>query len=159
MLRRITAATVIAISALSACTSAPSDEEEAISLSQALWSNRTEYAGDNSKVVTLVDLAGFSSSRGSSVTLGTTKPPYSVKVTLGSTDKPFEATDFSRAATLVLGTVANLDRIEVASRSESGTYSLTSAEATKQLGYDVKSLGKSQQSLDAYVRATSSLPR
>ena len=67
-------------------------------------------------------------------------------------DKPFDNTDFSGNATLLLGLVANLDTVSVT--SDGHAYSLTSAGASQQLGYDVKELGRDRSRLDAYVAAS-----
>ena len=66
-------------------------------------------------------------------------------------DKPFRSTDFSAPATVVLGLVANLDRVTVAAGGQ--TYALTAAGASTSLGYDVKALGQHKDKLAAYVRA------
>lgn len=66
-------------------------------------------------------------------------------------DKPFDRTDFSGLTTFLLGLVANLDQVSVTSSEHA--CSLTAAAASKDLGYDVKELGRDQIRLTAYLDA------
>ena len=84
-----------------------------------------------------------------SILLQTAKPPYAMTVALTRLDKPFDRTDFSGQATLLLGLVANLDEVSVISGEHA--YSLTAAGASEELGYDVKDLGRDQSKLRAYL--------
>ena len=85
------------------------------------------------------------------LSLWTTRPPYAVTIDLPQPAKPFEQTDFSEAATILLGTVRNLDAVHVTSQGK--TYSLTAREATATLGRDVKTLGADRQALTDYLRS------
>jgi hypothetical protein len=118
---------------------------------QALWAHRTAYVGDNSKVLALVDDAGFGARGSYALSLWTTSRPYAVTIALTDPVKPFETTDYSGPATLLLGTVTNLDAVHVT--SEGRTYTLTAREATARLGHDVKSLGTDRAVLDGYLRS------
>ncbi len=57
--------------------------------------------------------------------------------------------DFAPQATLLLGTVGNLDRVTV--EANGSTYTLTSADASHALGSDVKLLGTDRTALARYV--------
>ncbi|WP_374968326.1 DUF4825 domain-containing protein [Terrabacter sp. BE26] len=118
----------------------------------ALWADRTAYVGDNSKVIALVDQAGFGPLGTYTLSLWTTRPPYAVTIDLPHPAKPFEQTDFSEAATILLGTVRNLDAVHVTSQGK--TYSLTAREATATLGHDVKTLGTDRAALAVYIRSS-----
>jgi len=118
---------------------------------EALWAGRTAYVGDNSKVIALVGQAGFGPLGTYTLSLWTTRPPYAVTIDLPHPAKPFEQTDFSEAATILLGTVRNLDAVHVTSQGK--TYSLTAREATDTLGRDVKTLGSDRQALADYLRS------
>lgn len=69
--------------------------------------------------------------------------PYAVAYS--SLGEPFDTGDFTTQARLLLGTIANLDRVAVTSRTDS--FVLTSEEATKNLGFDVKELGRDEAKL------------
>jgi len=116
---------------------------------QALWADRTAYTGDNSKVSALVDDAGFGPQGTYSLSLWTTRPPYAVTISMHEPAKPFDQTDFSGPATLLLGTVGNLETVHVTSQGK--TWTLTAREATAILGHDVKTLGTDRAALEDYL--------
>lgn len=68
-----------------------------------------------------------------------------------SLDKPFDTVDFTPPATLLLGTIGNLDRVEVTSGTH--RFAVTSAQASAKLGFDVKELGRNKNKLLAYERS------
>ena len=135
--------------ALTGCGSSTSERSDTSSEAQSLWSARSAYVGDNSRVIALVREVGLGSEGSYSIALQTAKPPYAMTVALTRLDKPFDSTDFSGNATLLLGLVANLDKVSVTSGNHA--YSLTAADASKELGYDVKELGRDQSKLAAYL--------
>ncbi|GAA2021285.1 hypothetical protein GCM10009740_07320 [Terrabacter terrae] len=149
----------LGVLALTGCTGAAADDPSTAASAtggpdartEALWAGRTAYVGDNSKVIALVDQAGFGPLGTYTLSLWTTRPPYAVTIDLPHPAKPFEQTDFSEAATILLGTVSNLDAVHVTSQGK--TYSLTAREATATLGRDVKTLGTDRQALADYLRS------
>lgn len=155
--RRTLGALLLAAAALAGCTTSEPDATGASAgagsetQAQALWAHRTAYVGDNSRVIALVGDAGFGPAGSYSLSLWTTSKPYAVTVALTHPAKPFETTDFSAPATLLLGTVTNLDAVHVT--AEGKTYSLTAAEASTSLGHDVKTLGTDRAALDGYLRS------
>ena len=159
MVRNVVGSLVLAAVALSGCTSSPGDAQGtgasatvgSDTQAQALWAHRTAYVGDNSKVISLVDDAGFRSTGSYALSLWTTSKPYVVTITVTDPAKPFETIDFSAPATLLLGTVTNLDAVHVTSGGK--TYSLTAGQATATLGHDVKTLGTDRAALDRYLRS------
>ncbi len=138
--------------ALTGCTTsgepAPTD---AVSQADSLWQGRTAHLGDNSKVIALTADAGFGSMGTHTLALHTASTPYALTVAYTALDKPFDTVDFTRPATLLLGTIANLDRVEVTSGTD--RFALTSAQASAKLGFDVKELGQEQAKLTAYSRS------
>jgi hypothetical protein len=100
-------------------------------------------------MIALVREVGPGSEGSYSLELQTARPPYAMTVAFTRLDKPFDDTDFSGRATLLLGLVANLDEVSVTSGGHA--YSLTSAGASKELGYDVKELGRDRGKLTAYL--------
>ena len=103
-----------------------------MSQAQSLWSARSAYVGDSSRATALVRGAGFGPAGSYRIELQTARPPYAMTVALTGLDKPFAAVDFSENATLLLGLVANLDKVSVTSGAQA--YSLTSAGASRELG-------------------------
>jgi hypothetical protein len=154
MLRRALCATMLGAVALTGCTTgrepvpAPAD---AVSRAHSLWQDRTLHVGNNSKVVALTADAGFGSMGTHTLALHTTAPPYAVTVAYSALDEPFETIDFTTPATLLLGTIANLDRVEVTSGTDS--FALTAGEASTKVGFDIKVLGRSEAKLAAYFRS------
>lgn len=152
-------AVVVAAGTLAGCTdSDPHDPSTGASVTEgaqahadALWADRTAYVGDNSKVIALVDEAGFAAPGSYTLSLWTTRPPYAVTIDLAHPAKPFEQTDFTVAATILLGTVRNLDAVHVTSQGK--TFTLTARQATTTLGHDVKTLGTDRQALADYLRS------
>ena len=157
MVRTVLCSLAVSVLGLAGCTtSEPADQPRGASATvavadraQALWAGRTAYVGDSSKVVALVDAAGFGPRGTYSLALWTTRPPYAVTITLSDTGKPFGTTDLRAPATLLLGTVTNLDTVNVTSAGQ--TYTLTARPATAALGRDVKTLGTDRGGLEDYV--------
>ena len=85
------------------------------------------------------------------IRLHTAKRPYALTIDIRRLDKPFDRTDFDRQTTLLLGLVGNLDKVSVT--SSGGSYSMTTASSSRELGYDVKELGRDRARLDAYLDA------
>lgn len=140
--------------ALTGCAASPAatpPQANAASRAHTLWQNRTAYVGDNSKVAALTADAGFGAMGKHTIALYTTAPPYVVTVAYDALAKPFDTVDFTMPVTLLLGTVENLDRVEV--RSGADTFALTSAEASAKLGFDVKELGQDEARLTAYLES------
>ncbi len=139
--------------ALTGCGTSASEGSDASSQARLLWSARGAYVGDNSRDIALVREVGLGSEGSFRIELQTAQPPYAMTVALSSRlDKPFADTDFSGNATLLLGLVENLDKVSVTSGAQA--YSLTSAGASRRLGYDVKELGRDQRRLTAYLEAS-----
>lgn len=139
---------VIAVT-LGGCGIPSAERSDAPDSAQSLWSARTDFVGDNSRVVQLAGLAGFGPAGTYSLSLQTQQPPYAMTVAFERLDKPFDDVDFSADATLMLGLVANLDTVSVTSGEHS--YSLTASDASTALGFDVKELGRDEAKLAAYL--------
>ncbi len=135
--------------ALTGCGTSTSERSDASSQAQSLWSARSAYVGDSSRATALVREVGFGPQGSYRIELQTARAPYAMTVAFTRLDKPFDDTDFSGNATLLLGLVANLDQVSVTSGEQA--YSLTSAGASRELGYDVKELGRDQGKLTAYL--------
>ncbi len=154
MLRRMVCATLLAAVALTGCSTghesavAPTD---AVTRAHSLWLDRTAHVGDNSKVIALTADAGFGSMGTHTLALHTDARPYAVTVAYSALDKPFDTVDFTPQATLLLGMIANLDRVEVTAGTDD--FVLTAEEASKALGFDVKELGRDEAKLTAYFRS------
>jgi hypothetical protein len=146
---RVAAVVLLIGVALTGCATSSSEQSETSSKAQSLWSARSAYVGDSSRVAALVREVGPGPEGSYSILLQTAKPPYAMTVALTRLDKPFDRTDFSGQATLLLGLVANLDEVSVISGEHA--YSLTAAGASEELGYDVKDLGREQSKLRAYL--------
>jgi Domain of unknown function (DUF4825) len=138
--------------ALTGCSVPDSGQPAPDNTVDTLWASRTAYVGDNSHVATLVDASGFGPQGDYSLSLQTNTTPYGVTVEYRSLEKPFEDVDFTENATLVLGLVDNLDHVSVTSGKQS--YSLTAADASNQLGYDVKRLGQDKAKLAGYLKSS-----
>ncbi|MBW8731137.1 MAG: DUF4825 domain-containing protein [Terrabacter sp.] len=159
MVRNVVASLAVGVVALAGCTSSPADDPSrgtsasvaADDRAQALWADRTAYVGDNSRVIALVEDAGFGPVGSYSLSLWTTRPPYAVTITVTDPAKPLDATDLTGPATLLLGTVTNLDAVHVTGPGRE--FSLTARQATAALGHDVKMLGTDRNALDDYVRS------
>lgn len=147
MIRRLT--TIVAAGALVAgCSPSPRTGAE-LTHSQALWDARTAYVGDNSRVAALVSLTGPFPQGSYTLSLETTSTPYGLTINVTTPDKPCSDVSSEQAQRLLLGLVANLDRVTV--RCEGETHTETVVEATRALGFDVKVLGRDRDRLAAYV--------
>lgn len=152
MRSHLAALALLTLVALTGCGGSPNDANVP-SRAQALWSSRARYVGDSSRVAVLVREVGPAPEGSYRISLETAKPPYALTIELERLHKPFDATDFREPATLLLGLVTNLDRVSVTSSGHA--YSFTAASASKDLGYDVKELGRDQSRLTAYLDANS----
>ena len=154
MVRRALGAVLLCGVALAGCTSLPGSPEHdppELDRAHSLWLDRTAYVGDNSKVIALAEGAGLASMGSMALRLDTDAPPYGLTVASDEVGKPFETVDFTPQATLMLGLVGNLERVEVTSGERSHTF--TSAEVSKQLGYDVKTLAQDEAKLREYLQS------
>lgn len=112
-----------------------------------LWENKTEYAGDNSAVVALVNAAGpLVGESNYTIQLETEKEPYGLVINY---DYAYDEKQMEREAILMLGLIENLDYVEIHHGSE--IYQLTADQACSQLKYDVKRLGKSKPLMQRYL--------
>lgn len=136
---------------LTGCSTPDSGQSGVASRADSLWSARTAYVGDNSDVAALVRAAGFGPEGTYSISLQTADAPYGLTIAFRSLSKPFDDVTFNESATLVLGLVANLDHLSVTLGER--TYSLTTAGASKELGYDAKDLGRDKTKLVAYLQS------
>lgn len=147
---RIGAAVLIALVALSGCGDS-AISPQATSRAKSLWSMRSAYVGDSSRVSALVRKVFPASAFGYTLSLRTEAHPFTVTVRIDRIAKPIQLVDFSEQATLILGLIANVDVVTVVSADTS--YALTASDATMSLGYDVKDFGRSEVRLESYIRA------
>jgi hypothetical protein len=140
---------------LAGCTQGPEQSQEGPpsvdNRAHALWLDRTAYVGDNSKVGALIEQTGLAAMGSMTFSLQTVTVPYGLEVSYDATGKPFDTVDFTPQATLMLGLVANLDQVDVTSGER--THTFTSDQASRQLGYDVKTLGQDEAKLREYLRS------
>lgn len=148
----LAAAASLVLLALGGCGGS-SEHPNAASSAESLWAARVPYVGDNSRVTSLVNETGLAGVGSYSIELHTAEPPYALAIALKDPDKPFDATDFSGQATLLLGLVANLNEVSITAGQD--RYSLSAAAASQDLGYDVKQLGRDQPSLVRYLERAS----
>ncbi len=154
MLRRSIAAALLGGIALAGCSAPEASSSGAAAPGRAdqLWEQRTDFVGDNSRVIWLTRAAGFGPDGSYTIALQTAAKPYGVTITFDEDlPKPVDTIDFTSPSTLLLGTIGNLGTVHVAAPGRS--FDLTAAQASQHLGYDVKTLGQEQQKLTAYVDA------
>ncbi|OFE15187.1 hypothetical protein BA895_22805 [Humibacillus sp. DSM 29435] len=145
-------AMLLGVVALTGCTTGPEPApSSAVSQADSMWQSRTAHLGENSKVIALTADAGFGAMGTQTLTLHTESTPYALTVAYTALDKPFNTVDFTPQATLLLGTIANLDRVEVTAGTD--RFALTSTQASANLGFDVKELGRNKDKLLAYSRS------
>jgi hypothetical protein len=143
----VTVGVTVAVAGCSGSPATPVDTSE----SASLWSLRTPYAGDNSAVAALVGKVRPASGGGYSIRLRTGKQPYALRIGVERPDQLLDRGTLRRQAILLLGLVANLDRVSIT--SDTRAYSMSAAAASEDLGYDVKELGDDRSTLDAYLGA------
>ena len=141
--RAAAAAASLVLLAVGGCGGSPSPT--ATSSAASLWSARVPYVGDNSRVTSLIDEIGLAGAGGYEVELRTAEPPYTMAISLEDLDQPFDAADFSDQAVLLLGLIANLDEVSITAEQDGS--SLSAAAASRDLGHDVKQLGRDRSSL------------
>ena len=158
MTRRAVCATLVGLLALTAtagCTGgspSPPTPDHSSSGATSLWADRTAYTGDSSRVATLVKDVGFGEMASTyTLALQTEREPYGVTISVVGLDKAADTVDFTPQATLLLGLVENLDEVRVV--AEGHTFTLTADEASRALGTDVKSLGRTEARLGEYLRS------
>lgn len=140
--------TVAAVIVLSGCGTSPQDDGES-ARAQALWAARTAFVGDNSRVAALVSLAGPAPEGNYTLSLETHSTPYGLRINLVNPGKPCRDISSEQSEQLLLGLIANLDRVTVT--CEAKAHTTTVAEATENLGFDVKALGRHKDRLSAYL--------
>ena len=138
--------------ALAGCGSAVGPESAGASRAADLFAARTAYLGDNSSVMSLINMVAPVSGGSYTMELQTAHAPLGLTVTLRRLIKPLADTDFNQPATLLLGLIGNVDVVTFAAGSE--THTFTSTSASKTAGFDVKKLGKDQKALADYLSKT-----
>ena len=166
MVRTVLCSLAVSVLGLAGCTtSEPADQPRGASATvavadraQALWAGRTAYVGDSSKVVALVDDGRLRAAwqllpRALDDAAAVCRDDHALRHREALRhDRPQRA-----PATLLLGTVTNLDTVHVTSAGQ--TYTLTARQATAALGRDVKTLGTDRAGLEDYVRIARRLTR
>ena len=156
--RALTALTTVAAttlltgcSALSGGDGTPSGAptDAAGRLVASLWADRTAYVGDNSKVIALIGDSGLDAIGPRTISLQTGSAPYGLTLRYPEPVKSGGPVDLTPQATLLLGTVGNLDHVTV--EANGSTFTLTAADASTALGHDVKQLGSDRDALARYV--------
>ncbi len=150
MTPRLAALALAAGLALTGCTATQQPPDPA-TRAESLWSARTPYVGDSSKVTALVQHVRPEPAGSYAIRLQTASEPYALTIDMADADDLTEQAALTHQATLLLGLVENLDEVTMASATS--TYTLTSADASADLGYDVKDLGRELSTLTAYVRS------
>ena len=89
MSRRSAAIALLMVVALTGCGGSPEEPHEP-SRAQSLWSSRTPYIGDNSRVAALVREVSPAPEGSFSIGLQTAKPPYALTIEMERLDKPFD---------------------------------------------------------------------
>jgi len=115
----------------------------------SLWADRTAHVGDNSKVIALIGDSGFDDIGPRTISLQTGSAPYGLTVRYPAPVKSGGPIDMTPQATLLLGTVGNLDHVTVVANGS--TFTLAAADASRALGHDVKRLGTDRAALARYV--------
>lgn len=152
MNRRLAALPLVATIALTGCTeTAPPPDPT--TRAESLWSARTPYVGDSSKVASLVREVQPEDAGAYTIVLQTTSEPYGLTIEMTEADDLAERTALTERATLLLGLVENLDEVSFAAADD--TYTVTRADASADLGFDVKELGRARGTLTTYLGAES----
>lgn len=138
---------VAAVATLTGCGAQPGNGE--LTFSQALWDHRTAHVGNSSQVTSLVRLVGPAPEGTYTLSLQTDGTPYGLTISVAKPEKPCADLASDRSATVLLGLIANLDRVTLSCADQKRT--VTAADASKALGFDVKALGQDKTRLDAYV--------
>ncbi len=137
-----------AVAMLAGCATSPPDSDT-VTRSQALWDARTEFVGDNSRVAALVSLTSPAPEGKYTLSLETDRTPYGLTVHLIDPGKPCRDISSEQSEQLLLGLIANLDRVTVTCEGEAHT--ATASDASTALGFDVKTLVQDKDQLAAYL--------
>ena len=151
MRRAPAAAASLVLIALGGC-GGPSGESDR-SRAESLWSARVAYVGDNSRVTALIDAIGLAGAGGYEVELSTAEAPHSMAISLEDLDQPFDAADVCDQAILLLGLIENLDEVSITADQDG--CSSSAASASRDLGHDVKQLGRDRSSLVRHLELAS----
>ena len=152
MTRRLAALPLVAMIALTGCTeTAP--RPDPTTRAESLWSARTPYVGDSSKVASLVREVQPEDAGAYTIVLQTASEPYGLTIEMTEVDDLAEQAALTERATLLLGLVENLDEVSITAADD--TYTLTSADASTDLGFDVRELGRERGKLTTYLGAES----
>ena len=115
-----------------------------------LFEQRVPYVGNNSAVSSLLAKIGMGNLGTYTLELKTAEAPYGLRVIYSSTAKPLADTDLAPEAIQILGLIENADYVEITDGTT--TFRLDTAEASSQLGFDVKDLGKDVETLAEYLK-------
>lgn len=122
-------------------------------VSDNLFDARIDYVGDNSGVINLIEQTELPGVGNYTIELMTSKKPYGLRITIDSPIKPSKDALFATSSIELLGLIKNLDYVEITDGNY--TYTKTSSEASNELGFNVKELGQSRDTLEEWLLSVS----
>lgn len=113
-----------------------------------LWKHKTEYVGDNSKVINILSEAGAEDIGDYKIEIESDKKPYDLKMNYENV-KDMEPAQLEKLAAVTMGLVGNLKRMHI--NAEGKDYEYTIDEINKKFNMDVKDLSKDKQKLKSFL--------
>nr|WP_165983405.1 DUF4825 domain-containing protein [Macrococcus goetzii] len=132
----------ITILLLSACGQQKVDNVD------SLWKHKTEYVGDNSKVINILSEAGAKDIGDYKIEIESDKKPYGLKVNYENV-KDMDPEQLEKLAAVTMGLVGNLERMQI--NADGKDYDYTIDEINKKFNMDVKDLSKDKQKLKSFL--------
>lgn len=131
----------ITILLLSACGQQKVDNVD------SLWKHKTEFVGDNSKVINILNEAGAKDIGDYKIEIESGKKPYGLKVNYENV-KDMDPAQLEKLTAVTMGLVGNLERMQI--NADGKAYDYTIDEINKMFNMDVKDLSKDKQKLKSF---------
>lgn len=132
----------ITILLLSACGQQKVDNVD------SLWKHKTEYVGDNSKVINILSEAGAKDIGDYKIEIESDKKPYGLKVNYENV-KDMDPEQLEKLAAVTMGLVGNLERMQI--NADGKDYDYTIDEINKKFNMDFKDLSKDKEKLKSFL--------
>ncbi|UTH15857.1 DUF4825 domain-containing protein [Macrococcus epidermidis] len=132
----------ITILLLSACGQQKVDNVD------SLWKHKTEYVGNNSKVINILSEAGAKDIGDYKIEIESDKKPYGLKVNYENV-KDMDPEQLEKLAAVTMGLVGNLERMQI--NADGKDYDYTIDEINKKFNMDAKDLSKDKQKLKSFL--------
>lgn len=133
---------VLSLILLSACSQQQDNHIDTI------WKNKTEFVGDNSKVISILNGAGAEDIGAYKIEIESDKEPYNLKIHFDNVTN-VDTEQLDKLVAVTMGLIGNLERMQIIADNEEYNYTLENV--NKKYKMNVKELSKDKEKLEMFL--------